>query len=102
MTTIRRMDEAPRDGRAVLLIYDDMSGVVACRWGDYEDPRYSGQAWFWADYSDVNGEKDSEYFGWLDLPEDVTLLACSAYAKSPEREKGNAERETVEGVETGV
>ena len=73
-----RMEDAPRDGSPVVLLFDDFSGVVAARFGMSDEGGASG--WFYLDYTDTLGETcdgiftdysltDSGFAGWTAIPE---------------------------------
>jgi hypothetical protein len=65
----RAMASAPKDGRPIIALYDDCSGVVVIRWGAaIED---NEEQWFEADYSDASFQ---EWAGWIPFPEINELL----------------------------
>lgn len=70
------MEDAPRCGRAILILTEENGFLWALRWGVPEQPdgpEDMGERWFWADYSDDLGCSDSDFSGWYDLPEEVVM-----------------------------
>lgn len=60
------MIDAPRDGRRIIALFFDHSGVEAIRWGSSEkDDLDTG--WFKTDYSDIAGN-DDDFLGWTPYP----------------------------------
>ena len=65
---LQPMATAPRDGRAVVLVYRDYSGVTVGRYGEYDSPNFKGRfSWFQLDRKDDEGP-DGRFAGWLCAP----------------------------------
>lgn len=68
-TKLKPMSSAPRDGRAVVLVYRDYSGVTVGRYGEHIKEQFAGIcSWFEFDCSDEIGE-DKYFAGWLCAPD---------------------------------
>ena len=70
----RPMNEAPHDGTIIIVMYNDLSGLVACFWGVYNDnPNEEG--WFEFTYKIGDFERTEEAvliddaYGWMPYPE---------------------------------
>lgn len=67
--TLQPMSTAPRDGRAVVLVRDDYSGVEVGRYGEHVSEHFKGvDSWFELDFSDELGPEEW-WAGWLCAPD---------------------------------